>query len=147
MLLYNYYSKISATFSPAGLTPQNFRTQAVHDNIALAHLVYKCLVKIGVWLWGKLDKLNPVEVGENLPWVSLLSSENWHQNHILLGRRIGAKLCKPSQVSMGIKEKYHATICCEQISTGRLYKKINIGTYQTYSSLWKAIPSLAAALC
>ncbi|KAF9534185.1 armadillo-type protein [Crepidotus variabilis] len=72
MLLYNYYSKMSATFSAASLTLQNIGTQTAHENIALSHLVYKCLMKIGVWLWGKLEKLSPQEVEENMPWLEEL---------------------------------------------------------------------------
>jgi len=69
LLLYNYYARMSVTFSAGSITQDNISLESTYDNIVLSHLVYKCLVKIGVWLWSKLEKLTPKEYETNFAWV------------------------------------------------------------------------------
>jgi hypothetical protein len=64
-LLYDYYARMSVTFSAGGLTLENISS----EDIFLSHLVYKCLVKIGVWLWSKLGKCTQEEYTVNFNWV------------------------------------------------------------------------------
>lgn len=44
-------------FSTLNTNLQNLESPKVYNDILLAHLVFKCLVKIAVWLWNKIDKL------------------------------------------------------------------------------------------
>ena len=68
-LLYDYYARMSLTFSVGGITTENISSDRVYDDILLSHLVYKCLVKMGVWLWNKLEKLSGEELSINFNWV------------------------------------------------------------------------------
>lgn len=52
------------------VTPQSISMPKIHDDILLAHLVYKCIVKMAVWLWNRVDKLTKEEAERNQAWVS-----------------------------------------------------------------------------
>lgn len=93
-LLYDYYARMSVTFSAGGITLENRSSERISEDILLSHLVYKCLVKIGVWLWSKLGKCTEEERTVNFNWVtsllskrfcriadSLTSSRNFHGTH------------------------------------------------------------------
>ncbi|KAF8351332.1 armadillo-type protein [Amanita rubescens] len=69
VVLHNYYSSMSAIFSTLNTNLQNIESPKVYNNILLAHLVFKCLVKIAVWLWNKIDKLPRGEVEKNALWL------------------------------------------------------------------------------
>jgi hypothetical protein len=69
MILSNYYSKMSATFSESSITPESIASQSMCDNISLSHLVYKCLVKMAVWFWGRIPRLTTDGFKPNQVWV------------------------------------------------------------------------------
>lgn len=60
---------MSVTFSPDRITLDNIVSESVYDSIVFSHLVYKCLTKIGVWLWNKLERLTSEEFQSNFDWV------------------------------------------------------------------------------
>ena len=66
MPLQQYYATASAsllTLGPAALSsPQHA------ENILVAHLIFKCLVKVTVWLWPRIIKNNN-DFGKLSPWV------------------------------------------------------------------------------
>ncbi|KJA30164.1 hypothetical protein HYPSUDRAFT_125792 [Hypholoma sublateritium FD-334 SS-4] len=68
-LLQGYYATMSVTFSSGNITPDNIASQSIQDNVLLSHLVYKCLIKITVWLWNKMGRLSPQEHQQNQAWV------------------------------------------------------------------------------
>lgn len=68
-LLYDYYARMSTTFSVGGITPENISSHRISEDILLSHLVFKCLVKIGIWLWSKLGKCTGEELSVNFNWV------------------------------------------------------------------------------
>jgi len=67
--LSNYYSKMSVTFSESNMTPQSIASQSMYDNISLSHLVYKCLVKMAIWFWGRIPRLTMDGFKPNQVWV------------------------------------------------------------------------------
>ena len=72
LVLYDYYSKMSASLSIGVVTVQTLGLLRTHENILLAHLVYKCIVKMAVWLWNRIDKVSKDELERNRAWVSPL---------------------------------------------------------------------------
>lgn len=72
-VLYEYYSKMSPSFSAAAVTTQTIGSPRVYNDILLGHLVYKCIIKMAVWLWHRIDKVNREEVIRNQAWVSSMS--------------------------------------------------------------------------
>ncbi|KAF9569336.1 ARM repeat-containing protein [Agrocybe pediades] len=91
-LLYGYYSTMSSNFSLVILTPQTINSQTVYDNILLAHLVYKCLVKMSTWLWNKFAKLSPEELRRSMAWVEKLFNASTSQLKALTEIRKGIML-------------------------------------------------------
>ncbi|KAF8746019.1 hypothetical protein AX14_004306 [Amanita brunnescens Koide BX004] len=69
LVLHNYYSSMGTVFSTLNTNLQNIESRKVYNDILLAHLVFKCLVKIAVWLWNKIEKL-PNE--KNALWLQEL---------------------------------------------------------------------------
>lgn len=69
VLLCNYYSKMSATFSESNLKPESIASQSMCENILLSHLVYKGLVKMAVWFWGRIPRLTTDGFKPNQVWV------------------------------------------------------------------------------
>jgi hypothetical protein len=60
---------MSTALSAEEITPENMSSNRVSDDILMTHLVYKCLVKIGIWLWNKLEKFTGEELSLNFNWV------------------------------------------------------------------------------
>ncbi|PPQ99043.1 hypothetical protein CVT24_003603 [Panaeolus cyanescens] len=60
---YRYYSGMASIFSPQQITTANLDSPKLCDDILLCHLVFKCLVKMSVWLWNKTEQL-PKETRE-----------------------------------------------------------------------------------
>ncbi|KAF8639750.1 hypothetical protein AX17_001012 [Amanita inopinata Kibby_2008] len=87
LVLYNYYSKMAFSFSVSNVNLQNMETPYVYDNILLAHLVFKCLVKIAVWLWSKMDKLTKEESEKNIAWFRELFESSAFQLQALVNLR------------------------------------------------------------
>jgi hypothetical protein len=67
LILYGYYSKISSNLASV-LNPSTISVPRTRDDLLLAHLVYKCLVKMTTWLWNKADK-GGNEFGKAESWV------------------------------------------------------------------------------
>ncbi|TFK43406.1 armadillo-type protein [Crucibulum laeve] len=72
VLLSNYYSKMTPSFSPDIINVQNIGSPRIYDEILLTHLVYKTLTKMGIWLWNRIDKLSDEERHKNQTWISEL---------------------------------------------------------------------------
>lgn len=70
LVLYNYYSQMSTNISRRAVTAQSIGSVRVYEDILLAHLVYKCIVKMAVWLWSRIDKVPKDEAERNQAWVS-----------------------------------------------------------------------------
>lgn len=70
-VLYGYYSRMASTFTATTLTPQTIDSQRIFDDILLSHLVYKCIVKMAVWIWNRIDKLSLEERQAYQSWVCL----------------------------------------------------------------------------
>ncbi|PPR07214.1 hypothetical protein CVT26_012647 [Gymnopilus dilepis] len=79
VLLSTYYAKISTTFSPHDLSLSTISSQVVYDNILIGHLVYKCLAKMGAWLWNKLNKLSGEELQQSQAWLEDLAQNSMNQ--------------------------------------------------------------------
>jgi hypothetical protein len=66
--IYNYYEELSSIFTST-LNPDTISLPRTAEDLLLAHLVYKCLVKIGAWVWNRLDKQGKEEFQRLQPWV------------------------------------------------------------------------------
>jgi heme A synthase len=72
VVLYNYYSTIAGSFAVSSTNLTSMENTRVYNHFLLAHLVFKNLVKIAVWLWNKVDKLPKEESEKQVLWVRLL---------------------------------------------------------------------------
>jgi hypothetical protein len=52
--MFAYYSKLSSMIS--ALVPLALSDQRTADNLIVAHFIYKCLVKMALWLWPRLSQ-------------------------------------------------------------------------------------------
>ncbi|PFH52845.1 hypothetical protein AMATHDRAFT_1887 [Amanita thiersii Skay4041] len=87
LILYSYYSKIAASVSPSNVNLQNLDSPYVYGNFLLAHLIFKCLVKIAVWLWQKVDRLPKEESAKQVSWLQELFANSTFQLQTLFGLR------------------------------------------------------------
>lgn len=69
VVLYNYYSQMATNISPVAVTVQSIGSIRVYEDTLLAHLVYKCIVKMAVWLWSRIDRVPKDESERNQAWV------------------------------------------------------------------------------
>jgi hypothetical protein len=60
---------MSTNISPVTVTVHSIGSIRVYEDILLAHLVYKCIIKMAVWLWGRIDKMSKEESERNQAWV------------------------------------------------------------------------------
>jgi hypothetical protein len=65
--LSGHYTKFTANFS--SLNPSSVASPRCADNILLAHLSYKSIVKMATWIWHQSDRPGR-DVDKLLPWVS-----------------------------------------------------------------------------
>lgn len=66
MTLQQHYITTSAPL--ATLNPLSLSNPHTGENILIAHLVFKCLVKVTVWLWPRITR-NARDFGKFSPWV------------------------------------------------------------------------------
>ncbi|KAM6495766.1 Armadillo-type fold [Amanita muscaria] len=69
VVLYNYYSTIAGSFAVSSTNLTSMENTRVYNHFLLAHLVFKNLVKIAVWLWNKVDKLPKEESEKQVLWL------------------------------------------------------------------------------
>lgn len=51
------------------LVPPMLSDQRTADNLIVAHFIYKCLVKMAIWLWPRLIKPEKGGSAKLEPWV------------------------------------------------------------------------------
>lgn len=68
-VLYGYYSMLASGLSPTTLTPTTINTEKTYFDVLFAHLTYKCLLKLGIWIWARIDKVPLEEQEQNRAWV------------------------------------------------------------------------------
>lgn len=89
-VMFAYYSKLSLMIS--ALVPLALSDQHIADNLIVAHFIYKCLVKMALWLWPKLTT-QPESVFAKLePWFLQLFESSTGQLKILSELRINLVL-------------------------------------------------------
>lgn len=89
-VMFAYYSKLSSMIS--ALVPLALSDQHIADNLIVAHFIYKCLVKMALWLWPKLTT-QPESVFAKLePWFLQLFESSTGQLKILSELRINLVL-------------------------------------------------------
>ena len=66
-MIFTYYSQLSTTIS--ALVPPVLSDQRTADNLIVAHFIYKCLVKMALWLWPRLIKPDKGVYAKFEPWV------------------------------------------------------------------------------
>lgn len=66
LVLQSHYSTVVPFLT--SLSPEAVSTARSSEDILLAHLIFKCLVKCAVWLWQKLK--SPQDKPKVDPWVS-----------------------------------------------------------------------------
>lgn len=89
-VMFAYYSKLSLMIS--ALVPLALSDQRIADNLIVAHFIYKCLVKMALWLWPKLTT-QPESVFAKLePWFLQLFESSTGQLKILSELRINLVL-------------------------------------------------------
>ncbi|KAG6854858.1 hypothetical protein C0991_012048 [Blastosporella zonata] len=64
-VLYEMYSQLATNISPNTVALQTIQSPRIHVDVLLSHLVYKCLVKMTLWLWNRLDKVSKEELAVN----------------------------------------------------------------------------------
>ncbi|KAF7355443.1 Importin N-terminal domain-containing protein [Mycena sanguinolenta] len=92
-----YYQKLVSLFLQSPY-PATISPRAISD-ILLAHLVYKCIVKMAVWLWNRLGRggKDGIDDEAGYQWVSALVEESgkWlealvdHRRGIILAHKTG----------------------------------------------------------
>lgn len=55
MVLFNYYSNLAPIIS-GSLTPDKLALPRTAEDITVGHLVYKCLARMGCWIWQRIEQ-------------------------------------------------------------------------------------------
>ncbi|KAI0796611.1 ARM repeat-containing protein [Abortiporus biennis] len=87
-VMQNHYSTVAPALT--SLNPSSISTPRAAEDILLAHLVYKCLVKSAVYLWQRLKK--PEEKATVDPWIHDLFKNSVIQLETLMELRINLVL-------------------------------------------------------
>ncbi|KAG1752648.1 ARM repeat-containing protein [Suillus paluster] len=89
-VIFAYYSQLSAMIS--ALVPPALGDQRTADNLIVAHLIYKCLSKMALWLWPRLIKPEKGGFEKLEPWFLQLFQSSTGQLKILSELRINLVL-------------------------------------------------------
>jgi hypothetical protein len=71
MIMQDYYSTAAASL--LRLDPVNVSDPRNAEDILVAHLIYKCVVKIAGWVWPRIKGTDPVAPRLE-PWVCEMTS-------------------------------------------------------------------------
>lgn len=74
MVLQNHYSIVAGSLS--GLHPSSVSLPRVAEDLLVAHLIYKCLVKVACWVWPRTQTKDAAAYAL-APWVSSPIMRYW----------------------------------------------------------------------
>ncbi|OAX44518.1 ARM repeat-containing protein [Rhizopogon vinicolor AM-OR11-026] len=89
-VMFTYYSQLATMIS--ALVPAVLSDQRTADNLIVAHFIYKCLVKMALWLWPRLIKPEKGGSAKLEPWFLQLFQSSTGQLKILSELRINLVL-------------------------------------------------------
>ncbi|PCH41237.1 ARM repeat-containing protein [Wolfiporia cocos MD-104 SS10] len=95
MVLQTHYSHITASFS-SSITPDTISLSRTAEDLLLAHLVFKCIVKIAEWTWNRNVSNNFEHLA---PWVHQLFQASVGQLQSLSELRINLVLALQQQLA------------------------------------------------
>ncbi|KAG6328294.1 hypothetical protein ID866_10795, partial [Astraeus odoratus] len=101
-VLFEYYSRLSASqLSPilSPLNPTALSQENTACNIVVAHLVYKCLVKLAIWAWPRVTRRRGDELQGLQDWFMQLFQGSTAQLKVLSEQRISFMLALRSSPS------------------------------------------------
>lgn len=110
-VLHTYYSQLSSSQLTPVLSPLNpaaLSQEHTYCIIVVAHLVYKCLMKLAIWAWPRLTKDNKNELQDLEAWFIELFQSSTAQVKRLSEQRIGLMLALRS--SPDTSPVTHATV-------------------------------------
>ncbi|OCH87913.1 ARM repeat-containing protein [Obba rivulosa] len=99
MVLQGHYSRIAAAF-PSTLNPQSIALPRTAEDIFMAHLVLKCVVKLAVWAWHRNNDHQHLQ-----PWVQELFQNSAVQFQALSELRIDLVIALKSSPSSPVAER------------------------------------------
>lgn len=70
MALQNYYSTAATVL--ARLNPSDISSPQTAEDLLIAHLVFKCLVKTATWAWSRIKHSDQASMKDLEPWVCLM---------------------------------------------------------------------------
>ncbi|KAH7916807.1 ARM repeat-containing protein [Hygrophoropsis aurantiaca] len=93
-VIFTYYAQLSTIIT--SISPSDLHNQRTLDNLTVAHLVFKNLVTMGTWLWGRMTKDEKGEAGKLYPWFEQLFQSSAVQLKTLSELRVGLLLALQS---------------------------------------------------
>ncbi|TFK29370.1 ran binding protein 11 [Coprinopsis marcescibilis] len=129
-----YYAKISNYFSPEALAatadPNKF-----YEDVLIGHLTFKCVTKMGVWLWHRIDKHSAQEMEQNQAWISHLVQNSVQQVQNLVVVRKTMVTARQQNPSL---ENYLPAIKIltkHLLAFGKFFRRLQQLSHQRFASL------------
>ncbi|EMD40680.1 hypothetical protein CERSUDRAFT_111258 [Gelatoporia subvermispora B] len=118
MILQAHYSRIAAAF-PSTLNPSTVSLPRTAEDLFMAHLVFKCVVKLAVWAWHRNNDHQHLQ-----PWVQELFRSSAMQFQALSELRINLVIALISTPSSPVTERSVDLLTRHIRLFGKLFRRL-----------------------
>ncbi|KAF9008940.1 armadillo-type protein [Cyathus striatus] len=133
-VLSGYYGKLSEGVSTSSV---NLDSPRSHNEIAFTHLVYKCLTKMAIWSWTRIDRLTPEESETNQTWIRDLfqTSAVQIQERVALRKSIITPLIQRGMNGPGYPKQFIDIITRHIQAFGKFFRRLQQLSHQRFVDL------------
>lgn len=113
MVIQNYYSAAAVVLTR--LDPSTLSLPRTAEDLLLAHLVFKCVVKIATWVWSRCKPSDQASMSKLEPWVNYLLILRFHRGAetapqiLQLFQNCAAQLQTICQLRISLIEALHSS--------------------------------------
>ncbi|KAI0347520.1 ARM repeat-containing protein [Trametopsis cervina] len=132
LVIQNYYSGTAAVFTR--LDPSTVSDIRISEDLLIAHLIFKCVVKTAIWVWPRLKASDQSSMSRLEPWVCRFNSST--QLQTINELRINLILATPSStLSITSAETSLATLTRHIRLFGKFFRRLQQLDVQRFVAL------------
>ncbi|KAH6915318.1 ran binding protein 11 [Coprinopsis sp. MPI-PUGE-AT-0042] len=128
----NYYTTVAARFTPAALAA-NSDPARLHEDVAIGQLIFKCVVKMGIWQWNRIDR-NKDDTGL-ANWVTELVNYSTQQVQNVAAVRKSLVSAQEGNPSMGGYQPAIKLLTKHLLAFGKLFRRIQQLSRERFAAL------------
>ncbi|KAG2013512.1 ran binding protein 11 [Coprinopsis cinerea AmutBmut pab1-1] len=129
-----YYTTIATRFTPEALASSPDPARLCEDML-IGHLVFKCIAKMGIWIWNRIDKQSAEEHQANKTWVTELVGFSAQQVKSITSVRKTLLNAREQNPALKAYEPAIVILTKHLLTFGKLFRRIQQLGHQRFAEL------------